>query len=118
MAKDRAEIADSQLPHLDTFSAAAESNSFTAAAKAMGLTQSAVSQRIQALEGRLGLALFRRRGGRVNLTDAGQRLYAYAQRILALHREAWREMTGQTIPVAGDLLLGASSVPGDHLLPA
>ena len=110
--------ADNPLPHLDTFSAAAELSSFTAAAKAMGLTQSAISQRIQVLEKCLGLALFRRRGGRVVLTDAGRRLYPYAQRILALHREALEEMTGQTIPVAGELVLWASSVPGEHLLPA
>ena len=65
--------------------------------EAMGLTQSAISQRIHVLEKCLGLALFRRRGGRVVLTDAGRRLYPFAQRILALHREALEEMTGQTI---------------------
>lgn len=118
MGNDDAGAGDSQLPHLDTFSAAAELSSFTAAAKVMGLTQSAISQRIQALEKCLGLSLFRRRGGRVALTDAGRRLYPFAQRILALRREAWKEMTGQTIPVAGELWLAASSVPGEHLVPA
>jgi DNA-binding transcriptional LysR family regulator len=52
------------------------------------------------------------------LTDAGQRLYAYARRILALHREAQEAVTGQKAPLAGDLSLAASSVPGEHLLPA
>ena len=57
-------MADEQLPHLETFARAAELSSFTAAAKALGLTQAAVSQRIHALEQSLGTPLFRRDGGR------------------------------------------------------
>lgn len=106
-----------QLPHLETFAKAAELNSFTAAGKALGLTQAAISQRIQALEKVLLVPLFRRRGGRVLLTEAGQRLYEYAQRILALHQEAFHEITGHATPVHGELSLAASSIPGEYLLP-
>jgi DNA-binding transcriptional LysR family regulator len=109
---------DLRLPHLETFSKAAELSSFTGTAKALRLSQAAVSQRVHALEKTLGTALFRRQGGRVLLTETGQRLYDYAQRILDLHREARREITGQEIPVAGQLFLAASSIPGEHLLPA
>jgi DNA-binding transcriptional LysR family regulator len=112
------EFEDVQLPHLATFMKAAELNSFTEAAKALSLTQAAVSQRIQALEKNLDRSLFQRRGGRVLLTEAGQKLYGYAQRILDLHREARREITGHDAPLAGELLIAASSVPGEHLLPA
>src|SRR5262249_54776825 len=80
------------LPNLDTFTRAAELSSFTAAAKALGLAQAAVSQRIQALEQALNVSLFARQGGRVLLTEAGHRLYPYAQRILALEREALQEV--------------------------
>lgn len=107
-----------QLPHLETFSVAAELSSFTGAAKALGLTQAAVSQRIQALEKTLDKSLFTRRGGRVLLTEAGRTLYAYAQRIIDLHREARREVTGHEPLVAGELEIAASSIPGEHLLPA
>jgi DNA-binding transcriptional LysR family regulator len=107
-----------QLPHLETFAQAAELSSFTAAARALGLTQAAVSQRIQALEKQLGTSLFRRRGGRVLLTDAGRRLHPFAQQILALHQEARGKVTGKKTPVPGELILAASSVPGEHLLPA
>ena len=106
-----------QLPNLDTFSRAAELSSFTAAARALKLTQAAVSQRISALEKALDVALFRRRGGRVLLTEAGRRLYGYAQRILALHQEARDHVTGKKTPVTGDLSLAASSIPGEYLLP-
>jgi DNA-binding transcriptional LysR family regulator len=107
-----------QLPHLETFARAAELSSFTAAARACGLTQAAVSQRVAALEQELGVALFSRQGGRVLLTDAGRQLYVYAQRILELHREAREQVSGRAIPVSGELSLAASSVPGEHLLPA
>src|SRR5438874_11537134 len=109
---------DLQLPYLETFSKAAELSSFTGAAKALRLTQASVSQRVQALEKTLGTPLFKRQGGRVLLTEAGQRLYDYAQRIFDLLREARREFTGHDAPVAGELSLAASSIPGEHLLPS
>ena len=109
---------DVQLPHLETFSKAAELSSFTGAAKALGLTQAAVSQRIQALEKTLNKSLFDRRGGRVLLTGAGKTLYSYVQKILDLHRQARQEITGHSSPVGGELTIAASSIPGEHLLPA
>jgi DNA-binding transcriptional LysR family regulator len=113
------QLEEDQLPHLGTFSRAAELSSFTAAAKTLGLTQAAVSQRIQALEKMLDVSLFRRQGGRVLLTEAGRRLYDYAERILALHRDARQEITHQQKPpISGNLSLGASTIPGEHLLPA
>jgi LysR family transcriptional regulator, low CO2-responsive transcriptional regulator len=108
---------DDQLPHLETFARAAELSSFTAAAHALKLTQAAVSQRIHALEDSLEVSLFQRRGGRVLLTEAGRRLHTYALRILDLHRQARAEVTGRHEPVTGELILAASSVPGEHLLP-
>jgi DNA-binding transcriptional LysR family regulator len=109
---------DLQIPHLPTFQKAAELSSFTGAAKALGMTQATVSQRVQALEKALGTPLFKRQRGRVLLTDAGQKLYDHAQRILELHREARRAVTGHDAPVGGELYCAASSIPGEHLLPA
>ena len=56
------------------FEAAARHESYTRAAAELSLTQSAVSRQVQALEQQLGLALFRREGRQVQLTDVG-RLY-------------------------------------------
>jgi len=109
---------DLQLPYLETFSKAAELSTFTGAARVMGLTQASISQRIQALEKSLGTTLFKRQSGRVLLTERGQKLYEYAQRIIDLHREARHEITGRSVPAAGQLFLAASSIPGEHLLPA
>jgi DNA-binding transcriptional LysR family regulator len=111
-------MAEDQVPHLETFAQAAEAGSFTAAARALGLTQAAVSQRIGGLERVLGVALFERRARRVLLTEAGRRLHGYAQRILALHDAARQAVTGRAVGATGELSLAASSVPGEHLLPA
>src|SRR5688572_12625196 len=110
-------VDDLHLPHLETFCKAAELSSFSAEARGLGMTQAAVSQRVAGLEKALAKSLFRRQGGRVALTEAGHTLYSYAQRILELHRDVRREIAGQDAPVSGELLLAASSVPGEHLLP-
>jgi LysR family transcriptional regulator, low CO2-responsive transcriptional regulator len=107
-----------ELPHLATFVRAAERGSFTATASELGVSQAAVSQRIAALEKELRVSLFDRRAGRIALTEAGQRLHAYARQILGLHEQARRDIGGIVSSVSGDLLLAASSVPGECLLPA
>lgn len=106
------------LPHLPTFTLAAELGNFTATARALRVSQAAISQRIQLLERLLGVSLFYRQGGKLSLTDAGRKLHDYAQRLLELHAEALQTITGQVTPIVGDLSLAASSIPGEHLLPA
>ena len=51
---NKAQQGEGQLPHIATFAMAATVGNFTATAKALGLSQAAVSQRIQALEKALG----------------------------------------------------------------
>ncbi|WP_036230301.1 choline sulfate utilization transcriptional regulator [Marinobacterium jannaschii] len=71
-----------QLPPVQSlliFEAAARHLSFTAAARELGSTQSAVSQQIRGLEQRLELALFRRIYRGVELTEAGSLLYEAVQ---------------------------------------
>ena len=59
---------------LHTFDLVARHGNFTGAAEALGLTQSAVSQKIKGLETELGIALFRREHRGVSLTNDGVRL--------------------------------------------
>ncbi|OGQ92803.1 MAG: hypothetical protein A2253_06240 [Deltaproteobacteria bacterium RIFOXYA2_FULL_55_11] len=60
---------------------------FTQAAVANSITQSAVSQRLKALEKKLGFTLIERRGNELSLTRAGELTYQGARRILADLRE-------------------------------
>ena len=76
------------LQSLRVFEACARAGNFSRAAAELGVTTTAVSQRIRDLEQRLGVALFRRHGPRVTLTDAGRILGAGANRGLAAIAEA------------------------------
>ncbi|CAO5233965.1 LysR family transcriptional regulator [Frankia sp. AgKG'84/4] len=66
---------------LRTFVGVATAGSFSAAARALGYTQSAVSQQVAALEADLGVILLRRRPT-VEVTDAGARLLEHAGPLL------------------------------------
>ncbi len=66
---------------LRIFHAAAEAGSFTHAAERLGMSQSAVSRQISALEASLGLKLFIRHARGLVLTEVGDQLFATAQRI-------------------------------------
>lgn len=107
-----------QLPHLETFTEAAERASFTAAANVLGISQAAVSQRIQQIEGILKVSLFHRKNGRISLTEQGRVLHQYARKILALHDEAKAKLRGTFAGDSAELLLAASSVPGEQMLPS
>ncbi|HEY0264620.1 MAG TPA: LysR family transcriptional regulator [Granulicella sp.] len=73
---------------LETFLAVAEERSFSRAAARLHRTQPAVSQAISKLESELGEVLFERSSRDGTLTDAGEVLREYAQKLLNLRREA------------------------------
>jgi len=73
---------------LRTFTVAAQTLNFTQAAQKVNLTQSAVSIQMRKLEENLGKALFKRVPRGVELTEHGESLLKYANRILRLHNEA------------------------------
>ncbi len=101
--------------HLEAFLAVARERSFTKAASALFLTQPSVTARIQALEQELGRPLFERRGRTVRLTEAGEALLPYAQRVVELLQEgmeAAREATGQ-----GSVSIGATVSAAIAILP-
>ena len=67
---------------LTTFAKVAERSSVTAAARDLNLSKATVSKQIAELEQKLGVLLFARTTRLFSLTDAGQRAYARAQRIM------------------------------------
>ena len=102
---------------LQVFHAVAKHLSFTKAAEALCMTQPAVTFQVRQLEEHFNTRLFDRAHGRICLTPAGAVAFSHAERILALTAElesALRDMGG---PVAGPLLIGASTTIADFLLP-
>ncbi|ABM61823.1 MULTISPECIES: LysR family transcriptional regulator [Halorhodospira] len=75
------------LRQLQVFESVARHLSFTRAAEELYLTQPAVSMQIKQLEQQVGLPLFEQIGKRIYLTEAGEEVRRYAQRISAELRE-------------------------------
>ncbi len=71
------------ISQLRTFVTVVERGSFSDAARAMGISQPAVTMQIQALEADAGATLLDRRYRRIDLTEAGRTLLPYAHRVLA-----------------------------------
>ena len=103
---------------LAAFCAVVERKSFSEAAERLGVTQPAVSQQIRSLEERVGQQLLDRSGRRVEPTEAGNRLYRSAQRLLALERQLLEEVAGDAEgPLRGQLAIGASTGPAEPSSP-
>lgn len=105
------------LNYLETFVMVAKHKSFSRAAKALSLTQPAVSKHIAMLETHYGTKLVNRTSRRVELTDAGIVLYHFAGRIIAITQRAKEEISSFAEDVKGRLAIGASTIPGHYVLP-
>jgi len=106
------------LNQLETFLAVAEERSFSRAAARMHRTQPAISQVIRKLEESVGETLFDRAARDGSLTAAGTLLRDYAQRLLALRREASSALGELKSLERGHLQLAANEYTCMYLLPA
>jgi DNA-binding transcriptional LysR family regulator len=103
---------------LAAFCAVVERKSFSQSADLLWVTQPAVSLQIRSLEQRLGRQLLDRSGRRVEPTEAGRRLYASAQRVLAAEEHLLEDLDADDKgAITGTLELGASTGPGGTVVP-
>ena len=84
--------------------AIADTGGVTRAAKRLNLSQSAVSHKVKRLEQRLNRNLLARVDGKTGFTRDGEKLLAYARRMVRLHDEAWASFHQSDL--AGELRLG------------
>jgi DNA-binding transcriptional LysR family regulator len=102
---------------LRAFVTLARTGSFTQTARELHLTQSAISHSMKALEGDVGCRVLDRLGKKVALTQAGEQLLQYAQKILA-DMDSARSSLGKLGKWGhGRLRLGASTTACQHLIP-
>lgn len=106
-----------KLEQLSTFMAAADLLNFTATARRLDVSQSAISQQIRELELSLGVSLFERRGRGLVLTLAGERFRQRVPSILREVRLARMSLQDLIGCEPGTLRVGANSTPGIYLLP-
>jgi DNA-binding transcriptional LysR family regulator len=94
---------------LQVFAAVARNLSYSRAAEELHLTQPAVSMQVSALEQIAGLPLFEQVGRRIALTEAGERMLAYANASADLMRDARESLDARKGLRIGTLKLSAVS---------
>ncbi|MCC4266126.1 LysR family transcriptional regulator [Oceanimonas baumannii] len=98
------------------FVAVAEAESFTRAAKRLGISTAQVSRQISALESRLSTKLFYRTTRKVSVTEAGQIYYQHCRQVLDGLEEAERTITNLQLSPRGRLRLTAPVTYGEKVI--
>lgn len=107
-----------RLEWLRSFLAVAHTGGYSRAARMLNVSQPTVSTHVDDLEKRLGSKLLEKHGGKVRYTSAGEAIAADAREILA-KADRLRESASQSDwQVGGALSIGASTTPGNYVLPA
>jgi DNA-binding transcriptional LysR family regulator len=105
------------LRQLEVVRAVADTGSFTAAARKLHVSQSAVSRQVLLLEEELREPLFLRLGRKVRLTDAGEALLQLSRRVLTDIRETAAAVADHQAALKGTLRLGGGMTVCLHVFP-
>ena len=105
------------LDYLRTYLQVIELGSFSEVAKKLSISQPAVSFQIQKLERDLGVRLIDRGQKTITMTDAGKRLLRFAQVVDKERDHLIRDLDQLREEVTGNLVVAASTIPGEILLP-
>ncbi|HJT58939.1 MAG TPA: LysR substrate-binding domain-containing protein [Ktedonobacteraceae bacterium] len=105
------------LHQLATFQVVAKYCSYVRAAEELHFSQPAVSAQIRHLEKTLGVKLFDQIGRKTHLTQAGEELYLYSQKIFAVIDETLDIIEALRSPHYGRLSVGADTTVGSYVIP-
>lgn len=105
------------IEHLKTFQEIIRLGSFSEVAKKLGISQPAVSFQVQKLEQELGIRLIDRSQRSITPTKAGKRLLRFAEAVEGEREKLRQDIEQMREDVSGDLQIGASTIPGEYLLP-
>ncbi|MCD6282745.1 LysR family transcriptional regulator [bacterium] len=103
---------------LRVFASVFRQKSFSKASRELKLTQPTVSNHVMSLEKELGCKLFDRTGRRVIPTKEAEVLYLHALDLTEKLDGIPDAIRGVNRDVAGELVIGASTIPGTYILPA
>lgn len=106
------------LKRMAVFAAVVQHGSLTAAAKALAISPSAVSQHLRQLERAGGVTLLHRSTRQIALTDAGQRFYDQCATLVAAAERARAELAAEQHDPSGELRLAAPVGFAKHAAPA
>lgn len=102
---------------LKVFNTVARRLSFTKAAEELHITQPAVTKHIKELENRFDLALFDRRGNKVQLSAAGEVLLKHTEKIKEIYRQIEFDLNQLNQTFKGTLHIGSSTSITQYILP-
>jgi DNA-binding transcriptional LysR family regulator len=102
---------------LNIFCKVIELKSFSRAGKAVHLSQPTISSHIKDLEDHFSCRLIDRLSKEAIPTKAGELLYEYAKRMLALREETEAALANYNGKIRGRLVIGGSTIPGTYLMP-
>lgn len=102
---------------LNIFCKVIELKSFSKAGKVVHLSQPTISSHIKDLEHHFECRLIDRLSKEAIPTKAGELLYDYAKRMLALRDETETAMAEYNGKIRGRLVIGGSTIPGTYLMP-
>lgn len=105
-----------ELRQLKAFVTVAEVRSFTRAAELLDYAQSSITTQVSLLEDELNTKLFERLGRQITLTEDGEKLLDYAEKILKLSSDAKELVSGSVTP-RGTLVIGAAETLCIYRLP-
>jgi DNA-binding transcriptional LysR family regulator len=105
------------LENLKTYAEVVRTGSFSEVAKKLSISQPAVSFQIQKLEQDRGVRLIDRQQKRLTLTEAGKRLLRFAESVDRAHASLLQDLARLREEVVGNLVITASTIPGDFILP-
>jgi DNA-binding transcriptional LysR family regulator len=106
------------LKPLAVFAETVDAGSMSAAARRLGMSPSAVSQTIRALEAQSGVTLLHRSTRKLALTEAGERYYPHCKRLLEAARAAADALQQARTAPSGELRVAAPVGFVDHIAPA
>lgn len=102
---------------LKIFCKTIELQSFSKAGLSVHLTQPTISSHIKDLEEHFDCRLIDRLGKKIAPTKAGELLYSYAVKLIALMDEAESAISEFHGKISGQLMVGGSTIPGGYIIP-
>ena len=102
---------------LQVFYTVAKLLSFTKAAETLHMTQPAVTFQVRQLEDHFNTRLFDRTHNKILLTDAGQKVYFYAEKIFELNSEMEHSLRALSEDTSGTLSIGGSTTIAQYTFP-
>jgi len=110
-------VSNINLTLFKTYVKVVENHNLSRTAEELKLSQPAVSKQIQALEEMYGVLLLERSGRKLKTTTAGEALYDCALEVLKAVEKTDQVMEEISESRRGRLMLGASTIPGQYILP-